>query len=86
MIEAGQITANGEGRHNFAGRASAAATLVVASDVLPSYIPVSADRQDIRTYIDQSVEARKPVGYSPHPARHTVMNMTLLNCPLSLMW
>jgi len=29
----------------------------------PSFIPLSADSQDILAYIDQPPEARKPVGY-----------------------
>ena len=32
-------------------------------DQYPSYIPLSADSRDILNYIDQPLEARKPVGY-----------------------
>lgn len=32
-------------------------------DTYPSYIPLSADSKDILTYIEQPLEARKPVGY-----------------------
>lgn len=65
MIEAGQITAQGEGRARryFAGRTVAAVTPVVESDAFPGYIPLSADSRDILAYIDQPLEARKPVGY-----------------------
>ncbi|MDP2827127.1 MAG: Fic family protein [Sulfuricellaceae bacterium] len=65
LIEAGQITARGEGR---ARRYSGAKVVLVAAssaitDVFPSTIPLSADSLDILAYIDQPVEARKPVGY-----------------------
>ena len=32
-------------------------------DSFPAYIPVSADSHDILAYVDQPLEARKPVGY-----------------------
>ncbi|WP_246125205.1 Fic family protein [Exilibacterium tricleocarpae] len=32
-------------------------------DMFPGYIPVSADSRDILAYVDQPIEARKPVGY-----------------------
>ena len=35
----------------------------VAHDHYPSYIPLSADSRDILSYIDQPLEARRPVGY-----------------------
>jgi len=33
------------------------------ADIFPSYIPLSADSQDILAYVDQPAQARKPVGY-----------------------
>ena len=38
-------------------------SLVVAEGAFPGYIPLSADSRDILAYIDQPLEARKPVGY-----------------------
>lgn len=32
-------------------------------DIFPAYIPLSADSRDILAYVDQPLEARKPVGY-----------------------
>jgi hypothetical protein len=66
MIARGQVTAMGEGR---ARRYFSAGTRVDTSvrsagnDKFPDFIPLSADSQDILAYIDQPVEARKPVGY-----------------------
>jgi len=37
--------------------------VVDADDHYPSYIPLSADSRDILSYIDQPLEARRPVGY-----------------------
>ena len=36
---------------------------VTEQDGFPSYIPLSADSRDILAYVDQALEARKPVGY-----------------------
>lgn len=32
-------------------------------DIFPSYIPLSANSRDVLAYIDQPLEARKPIGY-----------------------
>jgi hypothetical protein len=40
-----------------------AASTPSAAPSFPSYIPVSADSQDILAYINQPLAARKPVGY-----------------------
>lgn len=62
LIERGQVTAQGEGRvRRYFGAGVDA--LPVGGDVFPSYIPLSADSQDILAYIDQPLAARKPVGY-----------------------
>jgi Fic family protein len=66
MIERGQVTAIGEGRARryFSTDTRAEASVPDAgTDTFPTYIPLSADSQDILAYIDQPVEARTPVGY-----------------------
>lgn len=66
MIERGQVTAVGEGRaRRYFSSGTRADTSVqsAGTDIFPSFIPVSADSQDILAYVDQPVEARKPVGY-----------------------
>jgi Fic family protein len=66
LIESGQVKALGEGRarrYFFVGTQSGTFTLAAKADIFPSFIPLSADSQDILLYIDQPPEARKPVGY-----------------------
>ena len=65
MIDAGQIQATGEGRARryFAGRTVDVQVPASAADAFPDYIPLSADSRDIVSYINQPLEARKPVGY-----------------------
>jgi len=66
MIAQGQVSAVGEGRARRYFRASSSAGTSVqhaGTDAFPSFIPISADSHDILAYIDQQVEARKPVGY-----------------------
>jgi hypothetical protein len=62
MINAGQITARGEGR---ARRYYPIGTAAVPAqtDRFPDFIPLSADSRDVLAYIDRPLEARKPVGY-----------------------
>ena len=62
MINAGQITARGEGR---ARRYYPIDTAAVAAqtDRFPDFIPLSADSRDVLDYIDRPLEARNPVGY-----------------------
>ena len=62
MINAGQITARGEGR---ARRYYPIDTAAVAAqtDRFPDFIPLSADSRDVLAYIDRPLEARNPVGY-----------------------
>lgn len=64
LIDSRQISAQGEGRARryFAVGARSDADAVAADD-FPVFIPLSADSQDILTYVDQPLEARKPVGY-----------------------
>ena len=66
LVETGQVKALGEGRarrYFVVGAPSGTLTLAVNADIFPSFIPLSADSQDILAYIDQPPEARKPVGY-----------------------
>ena len=66
LVQSGQVKAFGEGRarrYFFVGIQSGTLTLAAKADIFPSFIPLSADSQDILAYIDQSPEARKPVGY-----------------------
>ena len=65
-LSEGRLTASGEGR---ARRYTAAPQLVApASDTQPAdrfplHIPLSADSLDILAYVEQPLQARKPVGY-----------------------
>lgn len=66
MIANGQVDAAGKGRaRRYFGVGKHADTNVqnAATDTFPSFIPLSADSQDIRAYVDQPVGARRPVGY-----------------------
>lgn len=70
LIDAGQINAVGEGRARryFVGTLNPIAVATPSgqqsqTDSFPTFIPLSADSADILAYIDQPVEARKPVGY-----------------------
>ena len=63
-IREGQIVAVGEGRaRRYRATASATISANTADSGFPSDIPVSADSQDVLAYVDQPLEARKPVGY-----------------------
>ena len=66
FIDEGLVIARGEGRARryFGVDALPNAGLHTNSrDAFPSFIPVSADSQDILSYINQPLEVRKPVGY-----------------------
>lgn len=66
LIERHQIVARGEGRARryFPSGANAGINaLLVGTESFPPFIPLSADSHDILVYIDQTLEARKPVGY-----------------------
>lgn len=66
LIESGQVTALGQGRvrrYFGAGTQAGFAPLSTGSDIFPSFIPLSADSQDILAYINQPPSARNPVGY-----------------------
>ena len=61
-IEDGKLVGQGQGRAR-RYRVAKAASPAVGEDAFPGYIPLSADSRDILAYIDQPLEARKPVGY-----------------------
>ncbi|MDQ7048284.1 MAG: hypothetical protein Q9M92_01590 [Enterobacterales bacterium] len=66
LVDDGKIVARGggRGRRYFAVDAPQKVTTQKNSrDVFPAFIPVSADSQDILSYINLALEARKPVGY-----------------------
>lgn len=65
-IASGQLIGQGEGRarrYFAAEHRPAVSHKSGRADHFPDFIPVSADSQDILAYIDQPVEARRPVGY-----------------------
>ena len=61
----GRITSIGEGRARryLAVKATVAKDFATEQDIFPVYIPLSADSRDILAYVNQPLEARKPVGY-----------------------
>ena len=65
LVANGKISAKGEGRARryFARQDAGHSVSVRTENSYPNYIPVSADSKDILAYIDQPMEARKPVGY-----------------------
>lgn len=67
LIQQGHIIAAGQARarrYLAPDAVASTGTLNAAhKDVFPRSIPLSADSQDILTYIDQPLQARKPVGY-----------------------
>ncbi len=66
LIDSGQVAATGEGRaRRYFGAVAQAGSVArcARADRFPTFIPLSADSQDILAYIDQPAAARKPVGY-----------------------
>lgn len=66
LIERGQVAARGAGRarrYFGADTHTGTETRVARANAFPSFIPLSADSRDTLAYIDQPLEARKPVGY-----------------------
>jgi len=66
LVENGQVIARGDGRgrrYFGADIPQKTATQENDSDVFSAFISVSADSHDILSYINQPLEARKPVGY-----------------------
>ena len=65
-VEEGQVIARGDGRgRRYYGASDSQKAGVRESEVdaFPGFIPVSADSQDILSYINRPIEARTPVGY-----------------------
>lgn len=62
LIEDKKIIAEGKGPTR-AYRVFSESSVSNSRDQYPSYIPLSADSRDILDYIDQPLEARRPVGY-----------------------
>lgn len=66
LVDNGQVIARGEGRgrrYFGASTPKKADAQAREGDAFPAFIPVSADSQDILSYINLPLEARKPVGY-----------------------
>ena len=66
LVESGKLKALGQGRarrYFSADTPPDKVTSTTKADVFPSFIPFSADSQDILRYINQPLQARKPVGY-----------------------
>lgn len=66
LIKDGKLVGQGQGRarrYRGAKASFAPALPAVGEDAFPDYLPLSADSRDILAYIDQPLEARKPVGY-----------------------
>ena len=66
LIEGGQVIALGEGRaRRYFATAGLSESIAQTpnEDKFPAFIPVSADSQDVLEYINQPLQARKPVGY-----------------------
>lgn len=66
LIASGQIIALGEGRARRYFSAAAGAVRdepAISADQFPAAIPLSADSREILAYVDQPLQARKPVGY-----------------------
>lgn len=66
LVSDGKLKALGKGRARRYFSADVASDNInsgTEADFFPSFIPLSADSQDILRYIDQPVEVRKPVGY-----------------------
>lgn len=53
----------GRARRYLAVKAAGTKASIAEQDIFPNYIPLSADSRDILAYVDQPLEARKPVGY-----------------------
>ena len=63
LLDDSKITAEGKGPSRVYSHISKKDTAEDNNDQYPSYIPLSADSQDILKYIDQPLEVRHPVAY-----------------------
>lgn len=63
-VSDGKVVALGAGRaRRYTARLPVTLPSSTSEDLFPQYISPSADSRDILSYIDQPLEARKPVGY-----------------------
>lgn len=66
LIESGQVIARGQGRARIYTGTDVQSVVDIKTkreNAFPSFIPVSADSQDILSYINKPLEAQTPVGY-----------------------
>lgn len=66
LIADGQVVARGEGRarrYFGADNQVDTARIGTGTDRFPPFIPLSADSRDVLAYVEQPLEARRPVGY-----------------------
>jgi len=63
LAAVGSIVGRGEGRARRYLAVAVAGVPGAIQDNFPAYIPLSADSRDVLAYVDQPLEARKPVGY-----------------------
>ncbi|MEX3956168.1 Fic family protein [Trinickia sp. EG282A] len=64
LTESGRIRPVGAGRaRRYVASGSRPPVTAVPRDASPDHIPLSADSQDVLAYVDQPIEARRPVGY-----------------------
>ena len=64
-VKGGQIRVAGRARaRRYFGVAQASGAIaLIAREPFPSSIPISPESEEILAYLDQPIEARKPVGY-----------------------
>ena len=63
LAEDSKIVVEGHGPSRVYSAVARKVVVDAVDDHYPSYIPLSADSRDILSYIDQPLEARRPVGY-----------------------
>ena len=66
LVTNGEVAALGEGRarrYFIAGPQADGDFQAAKIEIFPRFISLSADSQDILAYVDQPLDARKPVGY-----------------------
>lgn len=63
LVDQKQLIAVGEARARRYLVHQVGVDAAAEEDIFPSYIPLSANSRDVLTYIDQPLEARKPIGY-----------------------
>lgn len=76
LIDEGKIVAHGEGRARRYFSVTSIATYSADANTFPGHIGLSADSRDILAYVDQPLEARKPVGYQRDFLEAYVPNQT----------